>query len=391
MPRRSNRVPSLTLHKPSGQARVRLGGRDHYLGPFGSPEAEEKYRRLVAEHLSQGDVPASPEPAAVVPRPGLTVSELILAYWKFAAGYYRKGGEPTSELGLIRDTLRLLRSLYGATPAAAFTPMRLETVRDEMIRRGWVRSSVNQRVGRIKRAFKWGVSKGLVPPETLVGLNALGGLRRGRCAARESAPVRPADDGHVEAALPFLTPQVRDMVRLQLLSGCRPGEVCLVRPCDVNRAGPVWEFAPSSHKTEHHGRERRVFLGPKAQAVLAPWLEGRPADAWCFSPTEARAAWRAENYARPGTRGGRPGPKTHQARGRYDVRSYGRAIKRACERAEVPFFTPNRLRHAAATAIRREYGIEAAQVCLGHSDAVVTQVYAERDFEAARRVMREIG
>ena len=52
---------------------------------------------------------------------------------------------------------------------------------------------------------------------------------------------------------------------------------------------------------------------------------------------------------------------------------------------------PNRLRHSAATEIRKQYGLEAAQVVLGHAAADVTQVYAERDLELARRVIGEAG
>jgi len=70
-----------------------------------------------------------------------------------------------------------------------------------------------------------------------------------------------------------------------------------------------------------------------------------------------------------------------------------RAIGRACEAAfpapeeqdptawrRAHRFGPARLRHNAATAIRAEHGLEAAQLVLGHSSAVVTDaVYAERD------------
>ena len=52
---------------------------------------------------------------------------------------------------------------------------------------------------------------------------------------------------------------------------------------------------------------------------------------------------------------------------------------------------PNRLRHTATTEIRRTFGLEAAQVTLGHSQADVTQIYAEKDLTLAAKVAREIG
>jgi integrase len=57
----------------------------------------------------------------------------------------------------------------------------------------------------------------------------------------------------------------------------------------------------------------------------------------------------------------------------------------------VADWSPNQLRHAAATEIRRRFGLEAAQVVLGHSTADITQVYAERNQALAAQVIREIG
>jgi integrase len=54
-------------------------------------------------------------------------------------------------------------------------------------------------------------------------------------------------------------------------------------------------------------------------------------------------------------------------------------------------WSPNQLCHTAATEIRREFGLEAAQVILGHSQANVTQVYAERDMAKGLEVARRIG
>ncbi len=91
--------------------------------------------------------------------------------------------------------------------------------------------------------------------------------------------------------------------------------------------------------------------------------------------------------ARPpaGSRGGRsPGS-------RYTKDAYRVAIQRAARRAGVAPWTPLQLRHTAASLIRGRYGLEPAQVVLGHSHAEVTQIYAERDLKLAVRIMTEIG
>jgi len=54
-------------------------------------------------------------------------------------------------------------------------------------------------------------------------------------------------------------------------------------------------------------------------------------------------------------------------------------------------WSPNQLRHTAATEIRQRFGLEAAQAALGHRAADVTQIYAERDFGLAASVAKQIG
>ena len=397
MARPKSAVPALSHHKQTGQARVRIDGRDHYLGPFGSSEADERYRRLVAEWLTTGSVP-SKRPAGT-PEPGASVNEVILAYVRFARGYYVKDGEPTSELRVILDTLALLRGHYGRTAAADFGPLKLKALREAMIGKGWCRGSVNGRVGRIKRCFKWAVENELVPASVHHGLSAVAGLRQGRSAAAESVPVGPVDQADVNAVLPFLNRQLLSMVKLQAYTGMRPGEVCQLRPCDLDTGGEVWTYRPASHKTQHHGRSRTVFIGPRGQSILAPWLENRPAAAFCFSPAEAEAERRAAMTAArvtPRSCGNRPGtnrrrkPRSRPGE-RYRTQSYGAAIRDACRKAGIGVWSPNRLRHSAATAVRRSFGLEGAQVMLGHASADVTQVYAERDHDLARRVAAEVG
>jgi hypothetical protein len=52
----------------------------------------------------------------------------------------------------------------------------------------------------------------------------------------------------------------------------RPGEVVLMRTMDINTSGAIWEYRPESHKTEHHEKDRVIFVGPASQAILKPWL-----------------------------------------------------------------------------------------------------------------------
>ncbi len=53
---------------------------------------------------------------------------------------------------------------------------------------------------------------------------------------------------------------------------------------------------------------------------------------------------------------------------------------------------PNQLRHACASRLAADLGVETALAVLGHSDAGVTaSVYVERDLKKAFEVMRELG
>ena len=172
-----------------------------------------------------------------------------------------------------------------------------------------------------------------------------------------------------------------------------------------------------------------------AQAVLKPLLKS-DLQAHIFSPAEAERARRKKMHAdrvecgTPLSCGNVPGSnrKRRPRRppgNRYDVAAYRRAIARACDRAFPPpaplakregetavewkarltsaqkqelrrwrdqhRWYPHQLRHTAATRLRKEYGLEAAQVILGHKTLTVTQVYAEKNVEAARKIMAQVG
>jgi integrase len=415
------RIPSYRLHKPSGQAVVTISGRDYYLGTPDSPESREKYHRLIAEWMTTERTRAGSDDAKALP--DLTVAEVILAFWRHAQAHYlHPDGTPSDELANIKAALRPLRALYEATPAKDFGPLALRAVRDEMVRSGLARSSVNARVNRIRRAFRWAASVELIPVSVVQALATVAGLQRGRTTAREADPVGPVSLDVVEKTLPLLSRPVVGLVRLQLCTGMRPGEACAMRGRDLTTDGETWTYEPTSHKTKHRGKRRLIPLGPKAVAVVKGFLTADP-DAYLFRPADAVA----EHHARRSeARRSRPTPseaaKKKVAPGsrhaaRYRRHTYRNAVHRACDRAfphptlsaiqakrlteseraelaawrEAHRWHPNQLRHTAATEIRARFGLEAAQAVLGHARADVTQVYAERDLEKAREVMREVG
>ncbi len=421
---RGTRVPSYRLHKTTGQAIVTIQGRMYYLGKHGSLDSRAEYNRLIAEWLAQGAVaPPTRSASCSSATPGdLTVVELIRQYWVHAEGYYRKNGEPTSEVDLIKLAMRPLRQLYGDTAARDFGPLALKAVRAKFVAAGLCRSEVNRRTQLIVRMFKWAVANEKVPGSVHHGLRAVEGLKRGRCDVRESPPVRPVPEAFVDAVLPHVSRQVAAMIQLQRLTGMRPGEVAAMRTMDLNTLGSIWEYRPESHKTEHHGRDRVVFLGPQAQAILKPWLRTDLA-ACLFDPREAVAeravALRAarKTKVQPSQRN-RKQKRPRQLPGpRYTTLSYAQAIDRGCDRAfphpklggipqadltedqrdelkewrKAHRWSPNRLRHNAATRLRREFGLDVAKAVLGHSSVAPTQIYAEMDMEAAAAAMARVG
>ena len=172
--------PSYRRHKASGQAVVTLAGVDHYLGKYNSAESKAEYRRLLAEWMVCGQVTSSD--------PGLSVVEVANAFWQHAKAFYGAGTH-LGELGSYRLAVKLLKDLYGHTPAKDFGPKALTTVRQSMVSAGWCRNYCNRQTGRIKHIFKWAVSRELVDVTVYQALLAVEGLKKGKSDARESAKV----------------------------------------------------------------------------------------------------------------------------------------------------------------------------------------------------------
>ncbi len=370
-------------------------------------------------------------------RPPSTVNELVDVYIEWARGYYLKPGtrRPTREAENCNCAMRGLREVAGDDSIESLSAETLFTYQQWCIEADYSRRYINGSVNRIRRIVKWSIR----PPRrwlsatVLADMQTIEPLRFGRTAARDTDRVRPAPQELIDGCLNQVRRQIAAMIRLQLLTGMRPGEAVLMRPCDIERQdGPTWIYRPSEHKTEHHGHERIVLLGPKSRRIIRPFMQRNPS-AYLFSPRESMQEFRDQlTQARitPLSCGNRRGTnrKTDPQWSPNDcftTQTYRQAIHRGCnsafpppaplgrrsvetnaewarrltpsQRAELKAwriahrFAPNQLRHNRATELRRAYGIDVCATILGHASPDTSLIYAERDLDRAMQITAESG
>ena len=426
------KIPSLCRHRATDQAFVVLNRKTVYLGRYGLEQTTQRYHRVVAEWL------ANNRQMKIEPHQ-ITVKELLARFFLHAQKHYVKAnGKKSSELGNFQTVMRSVKKLYADTLAKDFGPMALRVIREQMVLSGWCRKSINRMVGRIKGIFRWGTEQELIPGSVYHSLSALSGLRRDYTEAPESQPVRPVPMELVEAVKRIAGKQVRAIIELQLLTAARPGELCIMRPCDIDRSGRIWVYRPSDHKNSYREMERLIYIGPQAQNILANFLL-RPPQEYCFSPEEATRQYYERRHAKRTTPlhyGNAPRENRYEYAIRrpgdhYTVNVYRRAITRACdlafplppnlrprtveglkrletikewqerltdqEKADIQNWRkahrwhPHQLRHNAATYLRKEFGLDTARIILGHHSPAVTLIYAEADQKKALEVMEKVG
>ena len=90
----------------------------------------------------------------------------------------------------------------------------------------------------------------------MVGARAVTGLRRGEAPERPRA--KPVLEEHIQAIVPFVTPQVQAMIDFQLWSACRPSEAFVMRGIDINMQGPIWQYALTDEQLGFYQREGYV-------------------------------------------------------------------------------------------------------------------------------------
>lgn len=347
----------------------------------------------------------------------MTVAHLAHHYQAYANQTYRKRGRVTTYTYAVRSALEALGTFmdHGTSlqdlPASELTPPKLAAVRDAMADQNppLSRETINQRIGIIRQAWRWAAEKGMIPADVALALDVVGNVKKGRTKAKEPGRVEPVSRHWVDLTLPQVSPVIAAMIEFQWHTGCRPDEACSLRMQDVDRSSTVWLYMPPEHKTVHlelH-KQRVIAIGPKAQAVVEPWIT-MDLTAYLWSPRESHRWYRDQAASKGVKRRDRQAAnprKTGRRMGdRFSSASYRRAIHRACDVVfPVPDhitspddiaqwrkqhrWSPNQLRHAALGRIRDEHGDRAAQIIGGHTNPRTTERYGAAHTAEARQAI----
>lgn len=412
---------STSLRGPTLRTRRRPGGVFTFakfgavflsFGPAGDPKSRLRFANALAAWEGAGrrvthDVLAAAGQQEDVDD-SIPIRELVEQYerWLDETGRYRKRGEPTNHRLTITRQLEALVEHAGDVTVRSCTDASLIRHRDRLERNPRLtRTGINRAIGYVLGAFKWGYQRGLVPKTTWADLRLVEPMTRAEAGnRRQGYPKRIPTLDEIRAVLPHCSRQVSGMLRVQLATGMRPGEVCSMRFEDVEAVTHNRErfglYRVRDGKTSHHGREVSYVLSASVLALLDEFRRPgggvvfRPCDAMRESSIQRRADRQTEITKQ--TRERDAGPKREFGE-TYQRSDYHQAIERACKAAGVPKFVPHAVRHVVASwaANNPQLGAGAAAAALGHADRETTSRYVHNDeslrFAVARLADRELA
>jgi integrase len=352
-----------------------MGGKAIYLGKHGTAEADAAYKALVGQWSGAPIGKAFEAPSPITAAAELSIAEALTHFKAHVEQYYGV----SREVDNLREALRPLRERFGWMTMSQFGPLQLRVLRNAWIDEGLARNTINARVTRLKRFFKWAISFELIDAAVLTRLSSVESLMPGR-GGKETRPKAPIEWELVEATLPHLPPMVRAMVLFGWHTGARPAEITALTTGMIDQTRDIWVARPEKHKTASWGVTREILIGRAAQNVLSPWLRPQAPNEPVFSPlrVDARQTKR--------TAGKRPPGRV------YSRAAFQQVIRRACKRAGIsPAWSPGMLRHAFASRLRELAGIESAQVALGHRRPDTTLIYTSAAKNRALEAIRALG
>lgn len=327
-------VPSLKLHKGTGQGCVWWKGKAKYFGKYGEPATDRAYWRWR-------------ESLGTSANGGRTLGELLNLYErKKTLDRVRK-----SRLNNIRDALASISGLE----ANSYSPSMFREHRAMVAGTGTrTARQVNDLMRFMRQIVKWGAGNNIVKPEVWQALGIIEPLETHE-VEKQSVERKPVLAEHVIATLPFLSDRAWAMVRLLMLTGGRPSEVVGMRKDELRCNGPLgtWFSELKSHKNSKRKKRRFLVFKKEAQDILTAMIAISGDSPWVF-PSEVKPG---EHYAESSLR---------------------QAVGHACKPAGVLHWTPYQIRHLVGTDIATDQGLQEAARILGHHSVATTLIYAHQ-------------
>ena len=370
----------------------------HYLGLYGSPEAEAEYQRLKS----------SLEPQAVDNR-GLTSDALFDSY----TATFLLGDKLSRDLLHDRDVISFVKERFPPFYLSDFSMSFLVAFQNFLIqiapevryavnndgkhfvkKRPWTRSYVNRLMKHFKRILAWGVNNGFLSPMFRESIRLFPGITSANPRGLSDRPRRDSvSDSDVLATLPYLTPIVADMVKIQRSACLRPSEVCDLRVGDIvfSDSG-IATVERVKNKIARTGVHRQFAFGLAEQKILRKYCEGRESQDYVFRLREH------VDFIVESSRRNHEKEIDKKYLDRYGVcfnsELYSKIIARAVKRAmkdnpDVTYWTPYQLRHAAYSAISAQYGYDVASKVAGHLSPCLARVYDHSAAVVSQRIAAE--
>jgi integrase len=314
----------------------------------------------------------------VSPAHSIALSELVALYLEYHTKLDKSDKYATKQgFGILADLFPPEEIPNIATFKVGF----LVKYQKKLIEMNYAKSQINKLFNVVKRVFAWAGKPRydletwdklppMIPSEFITDMNAIDPVDEGK----ETPPRTDVPTENVEAIFPHVSPIIKDMLRIQLLTGMRPSEICKMRVGDIKTTreqfaeysrlydGENWIYVLPGHKTYKKIGKRAIPIGLEEQGILLKYIDFQKPEMPVFKNSKGTAYSRAE---------------------------YGRKIKKAIEKNNLEKFVPYQLRHTNITDVSEKHGRDIARAVAGHTTEAMTAIYDHSDFKKALDVVIE--
>lgn len=259
-------------------------------------------------------------------------------------------------------------------------------------KKAWSRTYINRLMKSCKKILAWGIFHGYLSPMYHESIQRFPGLTANSKGLPEREKRDAARDCDVIGTLPYLSPVIAAMVKLQRAACLRPSEICDLKVGDVIFTDSGATVDKTQNKISRTGVHRQIAFGASEASILRQFCEGRSPDDFVFSQRQ-HIAWHVQRSRKNGKKS--VSKKYLQGfEDKITVETYDKNIKKACERAmkdnpNIRAWTPYQLRHASYSAISAVYGYDVASKVAGHLSPNLARVYDHSAAVVSQKVAAE--